>query len=196
VKKSKKELIREKRRRKALQTKLIWGGLGVLVVIVLGYIVLQGARPAVGEEIAIPANYEDHVEEGADPGPYPSNPPAGGRHYAREFDAGFYDETSPQAQLQYPEGYIGHNLEHGYVIFWYNCSILSEANCTKLKSEIKAVMDDFGGFKLIAFPWESIDIPVAMTSWGRLQQFESFDPKIAAAFVEGNRNKAPEPNAP
>ena len=56
-------------------------------------------------------------------------------------------------------------------------------------------MDDFGGFKLIAFPWESIDIPVAMTSWGRLQQFTSFDPELATAFIEANRNKAPEPQA-
>ena len=23
---------------------------------------------------------------------------------------------------QYPEGYLVHNLEHGYVIFWYNCA--------------------------------------------------------------------------
>jgi hypothetical protein len=57
-------------------------------------------------------------------------------------------------------------------------------------------MDDFGGIKLIAFPWPSLDVPVAMTSWGRLQRFESFDPQIATAFVEANRNKAPEPNAP
>jgi hypothetical protein len=57
-------------------------------------------------------------------------------------------------------------------------------------------MDDFNSFKLIAFPWPSQDVPVAMTSWGRLQRFESFDPQLATAFIEANRNKAPEPNAP
>ena len=196
MKKSKKELIREKRRRKSLQTKLIWGGLGMLVLIALGFIVFQGARPAVGEEVAIPANYGEHVEDGVNPGPFPSDPPAGGRHYASEFEAGFYEETSSQAQVPYPEGYIGHNLEHGYVIFWYNCSLVSEVECDSLKTDMKSVMDDFGGIKLIAFPWASLDVPVAMTSWGRLQRFDSFDTKTATAFIKANQNKAPEPNAP
>jgi hypothetical protein len=57
-------------------------------------------------------------------------------------------------------------------------------------------MDDFDSEKLIAFPWPSLDVPVVMTSWGRLQRFDSFDPQLAAAFVQANRNKSPEPNAP
>lgn len=194
--KSKKRQFRERRQRQKIKANLIWGGLGVVAVGVIGLFVWQGVRPAVGEEVEIPANYGEHIEDGVDPGPFPSNPPAGGRHYAGEFEAGFYEETSPQAQAPYPEGYIGHNLEHGYVIFWYNCALVSDVECDTLKVEIKSVMDDFGGIKLIAFPWPSLDVPVAMTSWGRLQRFESFDPKIAAAFVEANRNKAPEPNAP
>ena len=194
--KSKKQKIRERRQRQKNRSNLIWGGLGILVVGVIGLLVWQGVRPAVGEDVAIPANYGEHIEEGIDPGPYPSNPPAGGRHYASEFDAGFYEETSQQSQVPYPEGYIGHNLEHGYVIFWYNCSLVSEAECDSLKTDIKSVMDDFGGIKLIAFPWASLDVPVAMTSWGRLQRFDSFDTKLAASFIKSNRNKAPEPNAP
>jgi hypothetical protein len=57
-------------------------------------------------------------------------------------------------------------------------------------------MDEFDGFKLIAFPWKSLEVPVAMTSWGRLQRFETFDPSQARAFIKANRNRAPEPNAP
>lgn len=194
--KSKREQMRAKQQRKVLQTKLIWGGLGAIVLTALGLLVFQGVRPAAGEEVAIPANYGEHIEEGQEPGPFPSNPPAGGRHYANEFDAGFYDENSPQVQVAYPEGYIGHNLEHGYVIFWYNCTSQSESECSNLKSEIKAVMKDFGGVKLVAFPWPSMDVPVAMTSWGRIQRFDSFDPKTASTFVKANLNRAPEPNAP
>lgn len=194
--KSKKQQIRERRRKQKLKSNILWGGAGVVVLALIGLSFWQGTRPAMGEEIEIPANYGEHIEEGLDPGPYPSNPPAGGRHYAREYDAGFYDENSPQAQAAYPEGYIGHNLEHGYIIFWYNCALVTETECTDLKSEIKAVMDDFGGVKLIAFPWLSLEVPVAMTSWGRLQRFETFDPKTASAFIQANRNQAPEPNAP
>lgn len=88
-----------------------------------------------------------------------------------------------------------HNLEHGYGIFWYNCAELNEGDCTTLKSDIQSVMNDFNSNKLIAFPWPSLDISVAMTSWGRLQRFETFDPESAAAFINTNRYRAPEPNA-
>jgi hypothetical protein len=49
---------------------------------------------------------------------------------------------------------------------------------------------------LIAFPWELIDVPVVMTSWGHRQRFERFDSNRASEFIERNRNQAPEPNAP
>jgi len=194
--KSKRQQIRERQRRQKLRSNLIWGAVAVAALAIVGFIVFQGARPAVGQEVAIPANYVDHIEEGTDPGPFPSDPPAGGSHYASEFDAGFYEETSPQAQVPFPEGFLGHNLEHGYVIFWYNCDLLSDDECNTLKSEIQGVMDDFDGVKLIAFPRPSLDVPVAMTSWGRLQRFDSFDPRTASAFIRVNRNKSPEPNAP
>ena len=196
--KSKRKQIRERQRRQKMRSNLIWGAVGLVAVVIVGFFVFQGSRQAspVGEQVAIPANYINHIEEGTDPGPFPSDPPAGGSHYASEFDAGFYEETSPQAQVPYPAGYLGHNLEHGYVIFWYNCENLSDNDCNTLKSEIQGVMDGFDGVKLIAFPWPSLDVPVAMTSWGRLQRFDTFDPQLASAFVEANRNKSPEPNAP
>jgi len=195
--KSKRKHIRERQRRKKLRSNLIWGGVGLVAVVIVGFFVFRGNGQSspVGEQIAVPADYVNHIEEGTDPGPFPSDPPAGGSHYASEFDAGFYDENSPQTQLPYPEGYIGHNLEHGYVVFWYNCDALGGSDCETLKSDIKGVMDEFGGTKLIAFPWSSLDVPVAMTSWGRLQRFASFDSQLAADFIKGNLNKSPEPNA-
>ncbi len=82
------------------------------------------------------------------------------------------------------------------MIFWYNCAALAGGNCDQLKEEIRGVIDEFDGVKVLAFPWESLDVPVAATSWGRLQRFESFDSDLGRRFVRGNRNKAPEPNAP
>ncbi|MGB7875196.1 MAG: DUF3105 domain-containing protein [Anaerolineales bacterium] len=195
--KLKRKQIRERQRRQKIRTNLIWGTLGIVAVVIIGLFVWQGNRSvaSVGEQVEVSPDYVNHIEEGTDPGPFPSDPPAGGRHYASELDAGFYEENSSQTQIAYPEGYIGHNLEHGYVVFWYNCASLSDSDCSTLKSEIKGVMDDFGGTKLIAFPWPSLDVPVAMTSWGRLQRFDSFDPETASAFVQANLNKSPEPNA-
>ena len=57
-------------------------------------------------------------------------------------------------------------------------------------------MDDLGGTKLIAYPWPSLDVPLVMTSWGRLQRLETFDSEQTKAFYRANLNRAPEPDAP
>jgi len=103
-----------------------------------------------------------------------------------------YDENI----YTYPAGYLVHNLEHGYIIFWYNCDLLDESACSELKSQIRSVMDELGGTKMIAYPRESIDVPLVMTSWGRLRRFETFNAEQAKAFYRANLNKSPEPNAP
>ncbi len=190
------EAQRAKQRRKRLMNNLIWGGVAVGVLAIIGFMLWGAARPAAGEEVPIMANAGKHVAEGTDPGPFNSEPPTSGRHYGQELEAGFYDETSPQAQVTYPEGYLGHNLEHGYVIFWYNCDSLDDAGCETLKTRIRNVMDKFRGVKLVAFPRALLDVPVVMTSWGRMQRFEVFDEGRARKFVSANRNRAPEPNAP
>jgi hypothetical protein len=86
-------------------------------------------------------------------------------------------------------------MEHGYVIFWYNCTIQSETDCDGLKTDIRTVMDEYDSFKVIAFPWTSTGVPVVATSWGYLLEMESWDPVMAADFIERNRNHSPEPNA-
>jgi hypothetical protein len=100
------------------------------------------------------------------------------------------------AFMKNPEGYLIHNLEHGYVIFWYNCNLLDDSGCNEIKDQIRNVIDEFNSFKVIGFPRSSIDAPVVATSWGRLQRFDNFDEQLAADFVRANRGRAPEPNAP
>ena len=193
--KTKREIRNEKSRQKKRTSTIIWSAVGIVAFGLAAYVLWIAVRPAQGKSVPVMSDY-GHVEEGADPGPFNSNPPTSGRHYAEEFEAGFYDEDSLEAQYPYPEGYIVHNLEHGYVIFWYNCSTVGENECKRLKDQISSVMDDAGNFKVIAFPSDSIKYPVVMTSWGQMQEFTAFSPSEAIAFVERNRNKAPEPNAP
>ena len=191
--KSKRQIRREQQRKKQLYARYVWIGLGVILVAGLAYVIFNSAQPAAGEEVPVMAS-SSHVPEGTDPGPYNTNPPTSGHHYASEMNAGFYDTQDPQKP--YPAGYLVHNLEHGYVIFWYNCDLLSEQECNTLKDQIKSVMDQEDNFKVIAYPWKSIDVPVVMTSWGHLLKFKAFDPQQAKDFVDRNRGKAPEPNAP
>jgi hypothetical protein len=189
------KINRQKRRVKNQRQKLIsnltWGGIGAFVIVVIGFIIWQGVRPAAGTAVPVMAS-SPHLPTDSDPGQYNSNPPTSGLHYADTLTAGFYETNDHQ----YPEGYLIHNLEHGYVIFWYNCDLLDESACSELKLQIRSVMDELKGFKMIAYPWASLDVPVAMTSWGRIQKFETFDANKAKAFYRANLNKAPEPNAP
>ena len=190
-KKTKRQQRREKQQRQQWISRLIWGTVGVAVLGVIGFIVWQFAKPAAGEAVPIMAD-TSHIETDSDPGTYNSDPPTSGPHYAQEANAGFFDANI----YTYPAGYLVHNLEHGYVIFWYNCNLLDEPACSELKSQIRSVVDELGGIKVIAYPWESIDVPLVMTSWGRLQRFETFDAEEAKAFYRANLNRAPEPNAP
>jgi hypothetical protein len=152
--------------------------------------VWQSVRPRTGE--AVPIMQSEHIPTDSDPGKYNSDPPTSGPHYADELDAGFYETSS----YKYPAGYLVHNLEHGYIIFWYSCRQLNEVACSQLKAQIKGAIDGFNGVKVIAYPWDSIDVPVVMTSWGRLQRMETFDAAQARAFYRANLNRSPEPNAP
>ncbi|MCH7663264.1 MAG: DUF3105 domain-containing protein, partial [Chloroflexi bacterium] len=111
--------------------------------------------------------------------------------------AGFYNvEDVPP--VQFLESHIVHSLEHGYVVFWYNCSNLSLVACEQLKSQIAAVLSEIGSQKAIVFPWNTIEEPLVMTSWAKILRFPTFDADLAADFVLANRSKppAPEPNAP
>lgn len=189
--KAKRQQAREKNKRQKLISNLTWGGIGLAVLTVIGLMVWQGVKPAAGDSVPIMKS-DPHLPTDSDPGQYNSDPPTSGLHYASEAEAGFYDENI----YTYPAGYLVHNLEHGYVIISYNCDLLDDASCSELKSQIRSVMDDLGGVKLIAYPWNSMDVPVAMTSWGRIQKFEIFDMEQAKAFYRANLNRAPEPNAP
>lgn len=188
--KSKRQLMREKNQRQKLISRLVWGAVGIAILAGIGFFVFQKAEPAAGE--SVPIMNSTHIETDSDPGKYNSDPPTSGPHYPEEAKAGFYDTNL----YQFPAGYLVHNLEHGYVIFWYNCDLLDETACAELKSQIRAVMDELGGLKMIAYPWPSLDVPFAMTSWGRIQKFDSFNAAQAKAFYRSNLNRAPEPNAP
>jgi hypothetical protein len=189
--KSNRQKMHERQRKQKIRTNLIWGGIGGVVLAIIGLIIWQGVRPAAGESIPIMVS-DPHIPVDSDPGQYDSDPPTSGRHYAEEAQTGFYESNI----YTYPAAYLVHNLEHGYVIFWYNCDLLDESGCANLKEQIRTTIDELGGTKLIAYPWNTIDVPLVMTAWGRLQRFEKFDAEQAKAFYRANLNKAPEPNAP
>jgi hypothetical protein len=189
------ERLRKRRQRDRLRAGILGGGITILALTMIGTLLWSAFRPAAGQALSIMPSRR-HVELGEDPGAFTSDPPTSGPHYGAPLDPGFYDEAAAAEISPFPAGHLVHNLEHGYVLFWYNCAILDEAECMALKSQLREVTGDANTRKIISFPWPSIDVPVVATSWGRMQEFESFDAKLARRFVRANRNRAPEPHAP
>ena len=121
--KSKRQLRRDRQRKERVRTRVILGGVGIVVLAVVGVLTWSAVKPAAGEAMALmPAN---HVPEGVDPGSYNTDPPTSGQHYPDSLDAGFYHEGDLETLPSYPVGYLVHNLEHGYVILEQASSLTS-----------------------------------------------------------------------
>ncbi len=200
--KNRRKELKKARKRKFYARYYIFGGAGLVVLGLIVFLIIKAIPASANSdagtnlEVSFTSLSRDHIQEGTDPGPYSSDPPAGGHHYPSTLPTKFYQESDVAALPVHPEAYLVHNLEHGYVIFWYNCQALDPATpCDTLKAQIKSVMDQFNGVKVIAFPWKSLTVPLAMTSWGKVERFAAFDQTLATNFVLRNRYKAPEPDA-
>jgi len=192
--------VREERRKKLQRqqrtSQLWWGGGIALVVSLLGFLIWYTNRPLLGEEIPVTGE-SSHVPENNPLPPFSTDPPTSGTHFPTWWEAGFYDENSPEVTgVASPAGYLVHNLEHGHVIFWYNCTLVTPEECDTLKGQLRTVIEGANTNKVIAFPWATTDVPVVATSWGQMLKMGTFDPQLAAEMIRRNRNHAPEPNAP
>lgn len=192
---SRKERMEAKRNQRQRKSTLIWGGIVLAALGLVALLIWNNLRPAAGQEFPLLA--AEHIPEGENPGEYNSNPPTSGQHYPEGLQRGFYEESDLAGLSAYPQGSLVHNLEHGYIVFWYNCDLLDEAQCDDLKAELNDYIDSpLAVSKLIAFPWTGTEVPVVLTSWGYMLEMESFNARAAGNFINSNRLNAPEPNAP
>ena len=206
AKASTKERIRARRQRESRQRLITLLVIGAAVIGGIAFLINRaqeiapsptpvGTAESLGLEEATMESVQ-HVPEGTDPGPYNTDPPTSGRHYSTPLTAGFYEEEALETYAPFPEGYLVHSLEHGYVIFWYNCGALLDQPCDELKDQVQDVMREAANFKVIGFPWLSLDVPVVITTWGRTLHMDQFDPGQALQFVQTYRGVAPEPQGP
>jgi len=133
---------------------------------------------------------------------YATTPPTGGDHYLQTAppNKGFYDRDDA---IQ-PERLV-HNLEHGYVVVWYDKGA-SDDDVDTLRSISRNVSDVSSTFgpKFIVAPYEREDFAddanIGMTGWGASQLCTGVSGEAIQAFVDdyragGKKAKAPEPNA-
>jgi hypothetical protein len=172
-----------------------WVGAGVLFVAMLVYLVLQEAQPADLPGEAVQIQGQEHIDPGVPHDPYNSDPPTSGPHYPNPAETGFYEEAPA-------DEYLVHNLEHGYINIWYNCSSLTEEACTTLKNQIRDVMSRAGvslitgTSKVNAAPRPNMETLLALTAWGRLQRLDEFESNAILRFIRAFRDNAPENGAP
>jgi hypothetical protein len=165
------------------------------LIAVLVYAVWAALQPVslLGEDHPVMA--AEHIPDGQQATNYNTDPPTSGQHYAQPAEAGFYEEAPVDEQLV-------HNLEHGHIVVYYNCSKLDASACDELKQGIRQAMESAGvtentrTLKIVAVPRTSMENLVTYTSWGRMYRAEAFERDELLLFVEQNRNRAPEPFAP
>ena len=125
----------------------------------------------------------------------PPLPPSGGKHNAVSLGdqkTRFYPVTLKPR----PERAV-HNLEHGYVVVWYD-SKLPQAQVAQLQ----AMASDPSLSRLLVVGWWEGDLPadkhVVMTSWGKTDRCSSIDPTVVGNFyrVHVNAPQAPEATLP
>ena len=113
---------------------------------------------------------------------YPDRPAASGQHYGNWLMTGVYDQLIDERVLV-------HNLEHGYVLAYYDEGAEDE-DVAALKEHAQAQID--GKFKkLIVTPWDgelSGDANYAYVAWNQRQLCSQYDEDTFQVFLEAHHS--------
>lgn len=118
---------------------------------------------------------------------YNSNPPTSGPHYASPANWGVYDyEVNDKIFI--------HNMEHGGVWISYRPTV-----ATSTVNELKAIVDGFGGSKIVMAPRVANDSDIALAAWTRALKIDLSGGDMTKeqtdqirAFYRAFKNKGPE----
>jgi hypothetical protein len=128
----------------------------------------------------------DYVKEkyGDTRGGTPAIPPSGGKH--NPIPLGDKNRFYPLSVHPRPERAV-HNLEHGYVVVWYDRK-LPQPDVAKLAK----LAADPGLGELLVVGWTQGDLPagkhVVLTSWGRTERCGSVSDAVVRTFYTDHVN--------
>lgn len=118
---------------------------------------------------------------------YSSNPPASGPHFPSPANWGIYD-------YEVHDKLFIHNLEHGGIWISYRPSV--DAHVVE---HLKAIVDEFGGSKIVMAPRSANDSDVVVAAWTRVVKFDLAGGDISEeqlnqirAFYKTYKNRGPE----
>jgi hypothetical protein len=122
---------------------------------------------------------------------YSTTPPSGGNHYA--IWAAFQSYDYPL-----PAGFVVHDLEHGAIVFWYDCP----EGCPDEVAEVQAFIDSqpedplCDGFtaarRAVLVPYPGLGARWAASAWGFALTAECFDRAEFGAFYTAHYGNGPE----
>lgn len=121
-----------------------------------------------------------HIPGGTrSPVAYNTTPPTSGPHYDPLARWGVHTEPIPD-ELQV------HNLEDGGVLIQYRC----DEPCPQLVEQLTAAGQPYLSSPhpyVILAPYPEMETRIALTAWGRIDQFEEFDEERIRRFIEAYR---------
>ncbi|HVZ37405.1 MAG TPA: DUF3105 domain-containing protein [Polyangiaceae bacterium] len=128
-----------------------------------------------------PPTSANHLPVPCEPTDYSTNPPSGGDHYAIWAAFQNYD-------FAVPDGFLGHSLEHGAVVYWYNCPDGCADEVASAESFIAALPSDAlcegngADRRVILVPHPSLPTRWAASSWGYTLTSDCFDTDAMQSF--------------
>jgi hypothetical protein len=174
--------------------------LGVCAGLTLGCSDSAGANGATGQDVAGGACNavirsatglsQMHVAE-CSPIDYPDEPPIGGEHYG--VWAAFQSYSFPV-----PRGYWVHDLEHGAVVFSYNCPDGCDDEVAQVQSLIDAfpvdpVCDGKGvERRVVLTPDPLLDVRWGISAWGHTLRADCVDEERFTQFYVNHFGRGPE----
>jgi hypothetical protein len=147
---------------------------------------------------AWPLETATHVPVGTNITSWQSNPPSSGAHFP--VWAAFQEFSAPV-----PRGYYVHDLEHGAVVFLYNCALVEGGAdggaCQTLREGLRQVSaslpDDplcSGGVRVrtVISPDPLLTSPVAAAAWGFTWRADCVDLPLLKTFASTHYEHSPE----
>lgn len=159
---------------------LIWGSLGLVMLLIAGAITFAVLNRPTLEGVA---TYDDlsrtHVPEAVE---YEQDPPVGGDHNEAWWTCGIYEE-------EIPPWHAVHSLEHGAVWLTYQPDLPAE--------QVDVLRDLADQEFMLLSPNPGQAAPVVATAWGKQLELETAEDERLPIFVREFRQgpDTPEPGA-
>ena len=136
-----------------------------------------------GLQVAIQAGGGIHVEVGDDHAPYSTTPPTSGSHYEIPLEDITWGALAEPVENEIQVSY----LERGGIMMQYNCLI----DCPELIQQLEGVVGRHPEAVVLA-PYPDMGSTIALTAWGWIDTFESFDDSRVEDFIQRHIGKGPQ----